>query len=102
VQAAIEAYNAELAIEQAQFYASALRGRPQVRREVGRTVALRYRGQSYSLQVNCVGPRQYRVEADGTRIDAHVDRLGEFERWLTVSGRRFSVVAVTHELNYRI
>jgi acetyl/propionyl-CoA carboxylase alpha subunit/acetyl-CoA carboxylase carboxyltransferase component len=102
IQAAIEAYNSELAVEQAQFYASALRGRPQVRREVGRTVALRYRGQPYSLQVHCVGPRQYRVEADGTPVDAHVDRLGEFERWLTVSGRRFSVVAVAHQLNYRI
>ena len=45
VQAAIEAYDAELAFEQAQFYASATRGRPQVRSEVGRTVELRYRGQ---------------------------------------------------------
>src|SRR5581483_11200804 len=52
VQAAIAAYDAELAIEQKQFYVSALRGRPQVRREIGRTVTLRYRGYSYSLKVN--------------------------------------------------
>ena len=49
VQAAIEAYDAELAVEQKQFYASALRGRPHVRSEVGRTVELRYRGHSYTL-----------------------------------------------------
>src|SRR5581483_9573882 len=62
LQAAIEAYDAELAIEQKQFYASALRGRPQVRREIGRSVTLRYRGYSYSLKVNRLGPQQYRVE----------------------------------------
>src|SRR5271165_2183457 len=37
VQAAIEAYDAQLAVEQTQFYASAVRGRPQVRSEIGRT-----------------------------------------------------------------
>jgi acetyl/propionyl-CoA carboxylase alpha subunit len=49
LQAAIESYAADLAIEQAQFYTSALRGRPQVRSELGRKVELRYRGHSYSL-----------------------------------------------------
>ena len=38
VQAAIEAYETDLAVEQAQFYASAVRGRPQVRSETGREV----------------------------------------------------------------
>ena len=102
VQAAIEAYDAALALEQAQFYASAVRGRPQVRREIGRTVALRYRGNSYSLKTYRLGPQQYRVEAGGVRVDAHVDRLGEFQDWLTVFGRRFNVVSVVQELNYRI
>ncbi len=102
VQAAIEAYDAELAVEQTQFYASAVRGRPQVRSEVGRTVELRYRGHSYSLKVYRLGPQQYRVEADGSRLDVHLDRLGPFEYWLTGGGRRFHIVSIVQGLNYRI
>ena len=102
LQAAIEAYEAELAVEKTQFYASAVRGRPQVRREVGRTAALRYRGQSYLLKTYRLGPWCYRVDADGQRIDVHVDRLGQFESWLSAFGRRFNVVSVVQGLNYRI
>jgi hypothetical protein len=102
VQAAIEAYDAELAVEQSQFYASAVRGRPQVRGEIGRTVELRYRGHSYSPKVYRLGAHQYRVVLDGSRVDAHIDRLGTFERWLTCFGRRFHVVSVVEGLNYRI
>ena len=36
----------------------------------GPTVALRYRGQRYSLKVCRLGPDQYRVEVDGARIEA--------------------------------
>ncbi len=102
VQAAIEAYAAELAVEQAQFYASAVRGRPHVRNELGRTVELRYRGQSYSLRIRCLGPHQYRVEVDGSRIEALIHPLGKFEYWLTVFGRRFHVVSVVQGVNSRI
>ena len=102
VAAAIEAYDAELAIEQTQFYASAVRGRPQVRSGVGRTVALRYRGHSYSPKIYRLGPRQYRVEADGARADVHIDRLGQYEYWLTGFGRRFHVVSIAQGLNYGI
>ena len=56
VQAAIEAYDAQLAVEQTQFYASAVRGRPQVRTEVGRTAELRYRGQHYPPKIYRLGP----------------------------------------------
>jgi len=101
-QAAIEAYDAELALEQTQFYASAWRGRPHVRGEVSRTVELRYRGHSYTLVVYRLGPRQYRVESDGARIDVHVDRLGPFEYWLSSLGQRFHVVSIVQGHNYRI
>ncbi|MGB8595544.1 MAG: carboxyl transferase domain-containing protein [Candidatus Sulfotelmatobacter sp.] len=102
VQAAIESYDAQLAVEQTQFYASAVRGRPQVRSEVGRIAELRYRGHCYSPKTYRLGPRQYRVEANGKRIDAWVDRLGPFECRLTVFGRRFRIVSVVQGLNYRI
>jgi len=102
VQAAIEAYQAQLAVEQSQFYASAVRGRPQVRSEIGRAAELRYRGHSYSPKTYRFGPQRYRVEVNGARIDAEIDRLGRFEYWLTVFGRRFHVVSVAQGLSYRI
>ncbi len=102
VQAAIETYDAQLAVEQTQFYASALRGRPQVRSEVGLTAELRYRGHCYSPKTYRLGPQRYRVEVNGSRVDAQIDRLGQFECWLTVFGRRFRVVSVVQGLSYRI
>jgi acetyl/propionyl-CoA carboxylase alpha subunit/acetyl-CoA carboxylase carboxyltransferase component len=102
VAAAIEAYDAELAVEQDQFYASAVRGRPQVRKGIGRTVALRYRGRAYSPKTYRLGPQQYRVEVDGSRADVQVNRLGQFEYWLSCFGRRFHIVSVAQGLSYRI
>ncbi len=102
VQAALEAYEAQLGVEQTQFYASAVRGRPQVRSEVGRSTELRYGGHSYALKTYRLGPQQYRVDVNGSRIQAHIDRLGQFEYWLTAFGRRFHVVSVTQGLTYRI
>jgi acetyl/propionyl-CoA carboxylase alpha subunit/acetyl-CoA carboxylase carboxyltransferase component len=102
VQAAIEAYDAQFAVEQAQFYASAARGRPQVRNEAGHTVELRHRGHSYALKTRRLGPQRYRVELNGSGVDAQIDRLGRFECWLTVFGRRFHIVSVAHGLSYRI
>jgi acetyl/propionyl-CoA carboxylase alpha subunit/acetyl-CoA carboxylase carboxyltransferase component len=102
VQAAIEAYDAQLAVEQAQFYASAVRGRPQVRSDVGWTAELRYRGHCYAPKTYRLGPQQYRVEIDGMRIDAQIERWGQFECWLTVFGRRFRVLSVVQGQNYRI
>jgi acetyl/propionyl-CoA carboxylase alpha subunit/acetyl-CoA carboxylase carboxyltransferase component len=102
VQAAIDAYDAELAVEQAQFYASAARGRPQVRSEIGRTLALSYRGQLYSTKTYRTGPQDYRVEVDGKRIEAHIDRLGQFECWLAAFGRRFHIVSSAQGVSSRI
>jgi acetyl/propionyl-CoA carboxylase alpha subunit/acetyl-CoA carboxylase carboxyltransferase component len=102
VHAAIEAYDEQQAVEQAQFYASAVRGRPQVQSEVGRTAELRHRGHSYSFKTYRLGLEQYRVEVDGSRIDADIERLGRFEYCLSVFGRRFHVVSSSQGLTYRI
>ena len=102
VQAAIEAYDAELRVEQTQFYTSALLGRPQVRTEVGHRIELRHRDNSYSIKVCRIGLYQYRLEVDGSRIEARLDRLGPFEYWLSVFGNRFHVVSVEQGSSYRI
>ena len=102
IQAAIEAYEAQLAVEQKQFYAAALRGRPQVRAEIGRTLELRYRGHSYTPKTYRLGPQHYRVEVDGSRIEVEVDRLSQFEYRLETSEGRFHLVSVPQGLSYRI
>jgi acetyl/propionyl-CoA carboxylase alpha subunit/acetyl-CoA carboxylase carboxyltransferase component len=102
MQAAIEAYAAELAVEQAQFYTSAVRGRPHLRSGIGRTVELRYRGNSYALTVYRAGPQQYRIDVNGSRIDAQVERIGRFQYWLTMLGRRFHIVSAVEGAGCRI
>ena len=100
--AAIDAYDADLALEYAQFYASAARGRPQVRGEVGRSHELRYRGLPYLLKTRRLGPQEYRVEVEGKHIDAHIQRIGQFESWMTIDGRRFHIISAVHGASARI
>jgi acetyl-CoA carboxylase carboxyltransferase component/biotin carboxyl carrier protein len=102
MRAAIEVYEAELAIERAQFYASALRGRPQVRGEIGRRVELRYLAHQYVVQVFRVGVKDYRLEIDGGSFAVHVERLRPFESNLSFSGTTFRIVSVEQGSGYRI
>ncbi len=102
VHAAIQAYADELAVEQTQFFSSALRGRPQVSTALGRTIELRYRANAYSIRVLGLGLGRYRLEVDGVWLEARLDRLGPFEYWLRVFGQRFQVVSAFGGLNYRI
>jgi len=102
VLAAIKSYESELLVEHSQFYASALRGRPQVRSEIGHTVELRYSDNAYSMKVYRMGLRQYRIEVDGSCIDAHVEPIGPLECWLTVFGQRFHVVSVEQGSSFRM
>jgi acetyl/propionyl-CoA carboxylase alpha subunit/acetyl-CoA carboxylase carboxyltransferase component len=96
IHAAIEAYEAGLEIERTQFYASALRGRPQVRSEIGCKVALRHRGQSYTIRVSQIGSHEYQLDVGGKKIEASLDRLRDFEYWLCVFGHHFHVVSSAH------
>src|SRR5208283_3019714 len=102
VQAAIEAYSAQLALEQKQFYASAVRGRPQVRSEIGWTAELRYRGHRYSPKTYRLGPQRYRIEINGARIEASIERLRQRECQLSIFGRQFRIVSTVQGLSYRI
>ena len=102
MQAAIDAYESELSAEQARFYASAARGRPHVSSDIGRTLALRYRGQVYCLKTQRLGPHDYRVELDGVVIEAHLDRRDKFECWLAVFGQRFHIVSISQGASSRI
>jgi acetyl/propionyl-CoA carboxylase alpha subunit/acetyl-CoA carboxylase carboxyltransferase component len=97
---AVEAYEAEFAVEQAQFLAAAARGRPRVAPEVGHTVTLRHRGVEYRFDVRCVGPGDYRIDTPDGRLDVHLERVGRFEHRLTCPTSRFRVLCVARGLDY--
>ena len=100
--AAVEAYDHELQLEEEQFYESAARMRPEIRREVGRTVEFRHLGQNYKLKVFRLGHHDYRVELDGAGCAVRVERLSRFERWLHAGGRRFRTLCVVQGLDYLV
>ena len=95
VQAAIEAYEHDRRVDQARFYATAARGRPEVERGLWRAIELRRRDHAYRSRVRRRSASWYAVELDGVAVDAHVERLGEFERRLTIGGRPYRTMTVT-------
>jgi acetyl/propionyl-CoA carboxylase alpha subunit/acetyl-CoA carboxylase carboxyltransferase component len=102
LSAAIDAYDTDLALEHAQFYASAARGRPRVPSDIGRTHELRYRGQLYSMKTHRLSLQDYRVEIDGRQVNAHLQSIGQFESWLTVFGSRFHIVSMIQGASARV
>ncbi len=100
--AALAAYDDELTVAQAQFYAAAARGRPRLSREVGRALALSLDGQRYALRVRRLGPDRYRVEMDGQEIDVGLQRHGEYQARLRLGARCHRVLAVPHAAGYLI
>ena len=98
VQSAIDAYDAEFAVELARFHATAARGRPRLRAEVGHSVELRHRGTTYKIHVHRLGPQYYRLHLDGMSIDARVERLGELERRLHFGGEVYQLLSINEGL----
>ncbi len=94
LQAAVEAYDAELRLSEAEFYASAARGRPRVRQSADFPTHFQYRGLVYQLKVSRLGQEQYRVTMSGQSFEAQVERLGRVERRLTCFGRRYRTLSL--------
>jgi acetyl/propionyl-CoA carboxylase alpha subunit/acetyl-CoA carboxylase carboxyltransferase component len=93
--AAVEAAVADQAAVQANFFAAAARGRPELPDTVGHQIGLRVRGESYRMRVRDLGHGDYRIDADEGRIDVNVRRFGRYESAVTCHGRRYRVVADT-------
>ena len=94
LQAAVEAYEDELAAELAEFFALAARGRAKVRPAVGHPVDLEAHGKRYHLDVYRLGPSLYRVVGAAGEVELHVERTGRFERQLTTNDRSYRVLSV--------
>ena len=93
---AIEAADADQAAVQANFFAAAARGRPELPDAVGQRMELRLGGNPYKLHVYRLGAEDYRVDTGSTNpglVDVNVRHLGRYERAVTCGGRRYRVVA---------
>ena len=102
LHAAVEAYEADQAVDRAAFHARAARGQPEPPGEVGHACQLRYRGVRYDLRIFRTGPRSYRVDAGGTFADIAVDRLPAHEFRVEVGGRRHRIVSVVDGPTMRV
>jgi acetyl/propionyl-CoA carboxylase alpha subunit/acetyl-CoA carboxylase carboxyltransferase component len=96
--AAVEAADADQSVVQANFLATAARGRPELPGEVGHRLRLHASGGSYQMHVYFLGQGDYRVTAGTalagtTLVDVNVQRLGRYERAITCRGRRYRIVA---------
>ncbi|ABF39471.1 Carbamoyl-phosphate synthase L chain, ATP-binding protein [Candidatus Koribacter versatilis Ellin345] len=101
-QSAIDACDAQCAVERTQFYVSALQGRPEVRNELGHRVELRYQGHSYSILVYRLGVKQYRLEVDGSAFEVQIEHLRKYENALTFAGKTFRTVSIEQGSTYRV
>jgi len=97
VDAAIAAYTDEIELEQARFYASAARGRPEVHQDVGRTFELRHGRGTLGVRVLEVGPSRYRVQAGGLVFPVTVEGSGPYERRLNTADGPHDLVVVSHD-----
>jgi acetyl/propionyl-CoA carboxylase alpha subunit/acetyl-CoA carboxylase carboxyltransferase component len=99
---AIDEYDAEEALERGAFLDSARGGRPRASHAIGRKVELRYQGLTNLVSVAQVGPRRYRLEANGELMDVEVDRLSRYESRLRLGGTRFQIVSAAGPAGYLV
>jgi acetyl/propionyl-CoA carboxylase alpha subunit/acetyl-CoA carboxylase carboxyltransferase component len=92
IQAAIETAEMEVALERASFYAFARRGRPAAGAAVSRNVDLRHGGHAYRFRVQKIGPRRFRVDAEGVIAEVEVEHLDEYERRFVYRGGSYRTV----------
>ncbi len=102
IKAAIDAYDAEFEAEREQFFASALRMRPLIRTEAGRSFELHHRGHRYQFRVFKHSREHYGIDADGTSIHVEINPGGRYEHWLNYNGRRFRVLSIIRGLTHLV
>ncbi|HYX24093.1 MAG TPA: hypothetical protein VFC23_08060, partial [Thermoanaerobaculia bacterium] len=91
VAAAVDGYEAESAVDRARFFESAARGRPEVPREIGRSIELRHRGHAYRFRVARAGHDLFRIEAGGRRLEVRAGPPGRTGRSLACGEKSWRV-----------
>ena len=89
---AVEAQDEHAARQREQLFASAERGRPEVGHETWHQIDVRAGGEAYRLRVAQTRGNRYRVELDGVPVDVSAERIGRFERRLTIAGTTYAVL----------
>ncbi|HEX3131232.1 MAG TPA: carboxyl transferase domain-containing protein [Thermoanaerobaculia bacterium] len=103
--AAIAVYERETEAAQARYYASAVRGRPEVPPAIGgmgASAELWYRGQGYALRVACLEPGLYRIDVDGSCLEIKAKPPARTGRRLACGGRGWHVSVVPQEDDFLI
>ena len=99
IQAAIETYDTEVALDRAQFYTTAAQGRPRVDEASGKDIELTYGGTTYELNVAQLGPRTYRLVVDGQRIEVGTQRFKGADRRLNIGDAHYRIQSVDQGLS---
>ncbi len=92
--AALSVYERETEAARFRYYASAVRGRPEVPPDIGASAELWYRGQGYALRVACLEPGLYRIDVDGSCLEVKADPPARTGRRLACGGRGWHVSVV--------
>jgi acetyl/propionyl-CoA carboxylase alpha subunit/acetyl-CoA carboxylase carboxyltransferase component len=92
--AAIATYESESALERLRFFQSAVRGRPEVREDIGHRVELGHQAERYQLHVRRLDTRHYQIAVSGQVIDVQVEPRGLLEQRLLLGDRSHRVLAV--------
>jgi acetyl-CoA carboxylase carboxyltransferase component/biotin carboxyl carrier protein len=96
--AAIAVYERESEAARIRYYASAVRGRPDVApdtpADIGASAELWYRGQGYALRVACLEPGLYRIDVDRSCLEIKAEPPARTGRRLACGGRGWHVSVV--------
>ncbi|HET9780146.1 MAG TPA: carboxyl transferase domain-containing protein, partial [Candidatus Dormibacteraeota bacterium] len=83
--AAATAYEDDMVVDRAHFFASAARGRPELTSGAGKQIDLRHKGLEYRFHVYRPGPRHYRLASEGGEFEIRVlDMGGGYEQRILV------------------
>jgi acetyl/propionyl-CoA carboxylase alpha subunit/acetyl-CoA carboxylase carboxyltransferase component len=101
---AVEAQDAHVARQRERLFASAERGRPEIGADTWHQIDVRADGQAYRLRVAQTRGNRYRVvlEPDAAAVDVVSERVGRFERRLTVAGTTHAVIAAPQGPDYLV
>ncbi|HXV93419.1 MAG TPA: biotin carboxylase N-terminal domain-containing protein, partial [Pseudonocardia sp.] len=99
---AVEAQDAHVARQRARLFAAAERGRPEVGDETWHQIDVRAAGESYRLRVAQSRHDRYRVELDGRSVEVTSERIGRFERRLTVARQTYTVMSARQGPDYLV